>query len=245
MRQPHAQQPRRRPARRCRPAAGAGNDSPRSRIASVTAGLKCAPEIGPSNTISTYRPPAVAAALASKRDGVVSAGQALAHDPAADHDRQQQQGADELGGQDTPACSCGVVSPVCRCRGAAAVQREADRACPAAAPPAVRRDVRRIEKAFDDTRDDARLRRLRLPTGSSTPQCAVVRSDPAIAGQASPAALSQTVMIMSICGASGAANSSQFLLRSRAGVEAESSPPGSAAIGCTLPLGWLPALKAC
>src|SRR5688572_31040979 len=39
--------------------------APRSRIASVTAGLKCAPDTGPSTTISTYNTAAVAPAFAS------------------------------------------------------------------------------------------------------------------------------------------------------------------------------------
>jgi hypothetical protein len=48
-------------------------------------------------------------------------------------------------------------------------------------------------------------------SGSGMPQCAVI-GWPGHTGQTSPAALSQTVMTKSICGASGLANTSHALL---------------------------------
>ena len=71
--------------------------------------------------------------------------------------------------------------------------------------------------------------------GSGTPQCAVM-GWPGHTGHTSPAALSQTVRTKSICGASGLANSSQFLLRyPSVGMRNDSSV--SRANGFTLPFG--------
>ena len=76
--------------------------------------------------------------------------------------------------------------------------------------------------------------------GSAKPQCAVMGC-PGQRGQTSPAALSQTVKMKSILGASGEANSSQLLLR----MPAVSQPRLCrvfTARGLTVPDGELPAL---
>src|SRR5215469_17200492 len=74
------------------------------------------------------------------------------------------------------------------------------------------------------------------------PQWAVI-GWPGQTGQTSFAALSQTVKTKSSLGESGFANSSQGLLRApQAGIRAASSC--RRASGLTVPLGWLPALKA-
>ena len=78
--------------------------------------------------------------------------------------------------------------------------------------------------------------------GSGTPQWAVM-GWPGQMGQTSLAALSQTVKMKSICGASGSANSSQDLLR-RPSVGMPALRSCSRASGRTLPVGWLPALNA-
>ena len=67
--------------------------------ASVTAGLKCAPEIGPKIVISTHRPHPVAMLLREQRDRRVAAGQSLAHDPGTDDDREQECRAERFGGE--------------------------------------------------------------------------------------------------------------------------------------------------
>src|SRR5688572_9769516 len=78
--------------------------------------------------------------------------------------------------------------------------------------------------------------------GSGTPQCAVT-GWPGQTGQTSPAALSQTVKMKSMCGAPALANSFQFLER-RPSVPRLFFRSRSSANGLTAPLGWLPALKA-
>src|SRR5690606_33978308 len=78
--------------------------------------------------------------------------------------------------------------------------------------------------------------------GSGTPQWAVI-GWPGQTGQASLAALSQTVKTKSRWGAPAAANSSQFLLRSPA-VDSRFFSSSSRANGFTAPAGWLPAEKA-
>src|SRR3984885_4462499 len=78
--------------------------------------------------------------------------------------------------------------------------------------------------------------------GSGTPQCAVI-GWPGQTGHTSFAALSQTVKTKSKCGASGLANSSQFLLRSPPVGRCAISSWRSAA-GCTAPFARLPALYA-
>ena len=74
------------------------------------------------------------------------------------------------------------------------------------------------------------------------PQCAVMGL-PGQTGQASPAALSQTVKMKSNFGASGLANSSQDFER-----KCDTSNPrprnSVSVFGLTWPLGWLPALQA-
>src|SRR5271170_2796058 len=77
--------------------------------------------------------------------------------------------------------------------------------------------------------------------GSGTPQCAVIGC-PGQNGHGSAAAWSQTVKTKSRRGPSGAANSSQLFERSWV-VSYFSSFSSSSVIGCTAPLGWLPALK--
>ena len=71
------------------------------------------------------------------------------------------------------------------------------------------------------------------------PQCAVM-GWPGQTGQTSPAALSQTVITKSICGAPTAANSLQLLLR-QTSVGSFIRRNVSSASGCTSPRGWLPA----
>ena len=66
---------------------------------SETAGLKCAPLIGPNTSISTYRPPTVASVLASSARATLPLGQPLGHDPGADHHGQEQRRAERLGEQ--------------------------------------------------------------------------------------------------------------------------------------------------
>jgi hypothetical protein len=78
--------------------------------------------------------------------------------------------------------------------------------------------------------------------GSSTPQCALT-GWPGQTGHTSPAALSQTVNTKSSAGAPGAANSSQFLLRSPS-VGSRFFCSSSMAYELTRPAGWLPALCA-
>ena len=64
--------------------------------ASVTAGLKWAPEIGPKARISATSAAPVASVFASKRDRDVASGETLSHDARADHGREQQRRADRL-----------------------------------------------------------------------------------------------------------------------------------------------------
>src|SRR5579871_5253690 len=78
--------------------------------------------------------------------------------------------------------------------------------------------------------------------GSGTPQWAVIGC-PGQMGQTSFAALSQTVKTKSKRGESGFANSLQSLLLYPAVGSLAASIWRSAA-GCTVPLGWLPALYA-
>src|SRR6185312_630478 len=78
--------------------------------------------------------------------------------------------------------------------------------------------------------------------GSGTPQCAVT-GDPNQTGQVSPAALSQTVITKSMVGAPSLANSSHDLLRKPSAGQPR-LVANAAAIGCTSPAGWLPALNA-
>src|SRR3954452_13057825 len=74
------------------------------------------------------------------------------------------------------------------------------------------------------------------------PQCAVIGL-PGQTGQASPAALSQTVKMKSNFGAPALANSSHDLERKP--VTSKPRPLSSASVcGFTWPLGWLPALHA-
>ena len=74
------------------------------------------------------------------------------------------------------------------------------------------------------------------------PQCAVI-GWPGQTGQASPAALSQTVKTKSSGGAPGLANSLHDFERKP--VTSKPRPRSSASVcGLTWPLGWLPALHA-
>jgi hypothetical protein len=78
--------------------------------------------------------------------------------------------------------------------------------------------------------------------GSGIPQCTVMGC-PGHIGHTSFAALSQTVITKSKCGASGFTNSSQLLLRKPV-VGSLAFSICRSAVGWILPLGWLPALKA-
>ena len=78
-------------------------------------------------------------------------------------------------------------------------------------------------RAADRRRRRRARPRSRVPStaaGSGTPQCAVI-GWPGQTGQASPAALSQTVKTKSMRGAPGAANSSQLFERKPVDVEAK------------------------
>src|SRR5262245_30810 len=78
--------------------------------------------------------------------------------------------------------------------------------------------------------------------GSSMPQCAVAGCA-GQTGQVSPAALSQTVKMKSMCGASGVANAVQ-LFETNPEVGNPRRVSSLSANGCTSPLGRLPAEKA-
>ena len=79
--------------------------SPRNAIAIDTAGLKWAPLIGANTSMRTYKPPTVAAVLASKAIGGIAARKALAHDPRADDDGDEEKRAEALG-EDAPKRPC-------------------------------------------------------------------------------------------------------------------------------------------
>jgi hypothetical protein len=79
-------------------------------------------------------------------------------------------------------------------------------------------------------------------SGIENPQWAV-SGCPGQIGQTSAAALLQTVKTKSSGGASGVTNSSQLLLR-KSSTARWLRRSASRANGCTLPLGWLPALNA-
>src|SRR6185436_8983490 len=170
--------------------------------------------------------------------GGVSRGKTLGHDSRADHAGGEQQRAQRLGqdlarhhatssvGRDLPIlckCSCNFTrSSVLNGR--------------------LVKILMRLSSSRNVCRNASHLSVSEPSTaaGSATPQWAV-SGWPIHTGQASAAALSQTVNTKSRCGAPGFENSSQLLERmpSTGNFICFSS---SSAIGCTLPLGELPAL---
>ena len=103
--------------------------------------------------------------------------------------------------------------------------------------------MRRLSRS--SARRNARRRSASEPVtaaGSGTPQCAVIGC-PGQTGHCSAAAWSQTVNTKCMCGASGAVNSSQLLLR-RPSVGTRCCSSSSSASGSIRPFGWLPALNA-
>ena len=70
---------------------------PRIRSAMVTTGLKCAPEIGPSARISATSAAPVAVEFSSSCKSDVARRQPLRGDARADHDRNEERGADGFG----------------------------------------------------------------------------------------------------------------------------------------------------
>ena len=69
---------------------------PKARSTRVTAGLKWAPEAGPSARISATSTPAVANGVLEQLEAAV-VGEALGHDPGADDAGDQERGPGELG----------------------------------------------------------------------------------------------------------------------------------------------------
>ena len=70
--------------------------------ATVTAGLKCAPEIPPKVRIERHQARAGRERVREERERDVSAREALAHDAGADDGREEEGGSDALG-DDAPA----------------------------------------------------------------------------------------------------------------------------------------------
>ena len=87
---------RRRPARRRSRRAVAFDMPPSSRSASVTTGLKCAPETLPSARISAIEPGAGRDGVLEQLQSDIVGGEPLRGDPGADDDRDEERGADCL-----------------------------------------------------------------------------------------------------------------------------------------------------
>jgi hypothetical protein len=150
----------------------------------------------------------VAIVLASSAMATLPPSQPLAHNARADHRRQEQQRADETQ-QPSDAKRLGFMTrPIASSSFGAGPAPLAE---PAAGPETGRSPVEHRKGVAEGACD--LLRRSLTAAGSGMPQCAVTGC-PGQNGQTSPAALSHTVKMKFILGASGAANSSQDLLRS-------------------------------
>ena len=68
-------------------------------MTSDTAGLKCAPEIGPSAQDQDDEDGAGGDGVPEQREGDVTAGELLRHDAGADHGGDEEPGAERLGGE--------------------------------------------------------------------------------------------------------------------------------------------------
>ena len=211
---------RRRSAPRHRRRRAASRARRRSAKASVTAGLKCAPEIGPKHRDQDDEDGAGRQRVAEQRERDVSAGQLLGHDAGADDGREQESGAERFGCERAAAGACGIglsLAPGGRSSTRPISSQLA--ACSVSRSSAGDRQAGEDRDAVVQHAGRHRRRRARsrpaMPStaaGSGTPQCAVI-GWPGQTGQASPAALSQTVKTKSICGAPGRANSSQLFER--------------------------------
>ena len=89
---------RRRSGRGRRRASSRVLSPPKNRSARLTIGLKCAPDTEPKARISATSPPAVAVEFSSSCRPTSSGERRCGEDPRADHDRDQEAGADGLGG---------------------------------------------------------------------------------------------------------------------------------------------------
>ncbi len=193
-------------------------------MTSDTAGLKCAPEIRPEREDQDDEDGAGGDGVAEQREGEVTPRKLLRHDAGADHSGDEEPGAERLGGH-APRSRPVAHGSVAAARERQQLGRRAlDPADVAQALPQrhlIERRERQVEERvilflrYLAACTKARSFSMSEPStaaGSSMPQCAVAGC-PGHNGQASPAALSQTVKMKSISGAPGRANSSQLFDR--------------------------------
>src|SRR5450755_967628 len=158
---------------------------------------------GPENSDQHPKAASSSDAVREQCNGCISARQSFSHDAGAHHDGEQKSRAERFSGEPARERHClprslTVFSIFSRSSFSSG--------------KLIKSSIRRFRIVA--TRVNSRFFASSVPSnsdGSSTPQWAVI-GWPGQMGQISPAALSQTVTTKSMTGASGLANSSQFLL---------------------------------